>query len=363
MLDTITLVKIADIIVPPDRMRRLRPEVVNTIAESMNARGQLQPIIVRPCRDGFILVAGWHRLEAGRKLGWETIDTCVLDGTDVDEMQIIEIDENLMRAELSTIERALHLAERKELYEKLHPETKATKAGGPGRAKGRLVANIGDELAERFTKDVAKKTDRSERTLQREIARADIPGLRDAVGTSLDQGDELDRLAKLPEPEQRGLIERARAGEKVSARTRLKQVARQERERELGAKQCAFPDKKHGVIVGDPGWDDDVWSRETGMNKHAANHYTTEDLQTIKAWPVKDMAADDCVLFLWSTNQHMRQAMDVMEAWGFNYVSHYVWYKEKSPGMVFGTGRDTKFCSSARAGKSHARRRGRNGNR
>jgi N6-adenosine-specific RNA methylase IME4 len=39
------------------------------------------------------------------------------------------------------------------------------------------------------------------------------------------------------------------------------------------------------------------------------------------------IAADDCVLFLWSTNQHLDVAIDVLRAWGFEYVSHYIWRK------------------------------------
>jgi hypothetical protein len=42
--------------------------------------------------------------------------------------------------------------------------------------------------------------------------------LSDVVGTSLDQGDELDALAKLPEDEQRKLAERVKSGERVTAK-------------------------------------------------------------------------------------------------------------------------------------------------
>jgi N6-adenosine-specific RNA methylase IME4 len=65
------------------------------------------------------------------------------------------------------------------------------------------------------------------------------------------------------------------------------------------------------------------------MNRHAANHYPTNDIETIKSLPVQSIAAEDCVLFLWSTNQHLRIAMDVLEAWRFTYKSNYVWDKEE----------------------------------
>jgi hypothetical protein len=59
---------------------------------------------------------------------------------------------------------------------------------------------------------------------------------------------------------------------------------RAEREMELAAKQVALPDKKYGVIYADPEWRFEVYSRETGMNCTADNHYPTSpdgrDLQS-----------------------------------------------------------------------------------
>jgi hypothetical protein len=73
--------------------------------------------------------------------------------------------EYLIRAELSPAERTMHIGKRKKLYEKLHPETRATEVGGPGRAKTRR--QIGDDIAERFTKNTAKKRNRPERRRDR----------------------------------------------------------------------------------------------------------------------------------------------------------------------------------------------------
>jgi ParB-like chromosome segregation protein Spo0J len=203
----------ANIKVRADRFRKLRPQVVDDLAESIADRGLLQPIIVRPVEGGsFALVAGAHRLEAIKKLGRDSVRAVVLNGLDADAARLAEIDENLIRADLSPAERALHLHERKRLYEKLHPETKW---GGNQGASGRFQpSRQNGDTADRFTKDAADKTGKSERTLQREAMRAaKIPNLAEVVGTSLDSGDELDALAKLPEPTQRDLITRAKRGE------------------------------------------------------------------------------------------------------------------------------------------------------
>lgn len=71
-----------------------------------------------------------------------------------------------------------------------------------------------------FAAETAAITGESKSQINRHIARADALGddLDRLVGTSLDKGVELDALIKLPEPERKELIERAVAGEKVSAK-------------------------------------------------------------------------------------------------------------------------------------------------
>ena len=91
--------------------------------------GQLQPIIVRPRGDtGFWLVAGRHRLEAAKRLKWPMIRALVLENAD--EAELAEIDENLIRADLSPAERALHVSRRKDLYEKVAPSPSASRRPG-----------------------------------------------------------------------------------------------------------------------------------------------------------------------------------------------------------------------------------------
>lgn len=108
-----------------------------------------------------------------------------------------------------------------------------------------------------------------------------------------------------------------------------KKEQRATRERELAAKQQALPDKRYGVIYADPEWRFEVYSRETGMDRAADNHYPTSETDLICARPVKDIAAADCVLFLWATVPMLPDALRVMAAWGFEYKSHAVWIKDR----------------------------------
>jgi N6-adenosine-specific RNA methylase IME4 len=112
-----------------------------------------------------------------------------------------------------------------------------------------------------------------------------------------------------------------------------KKERRAHRERDLGAKQVALPTRKYGVIVADPEWRFEPWSRETGMDRAADNHYPTSSTEVIAARDVPSIAAEDCVLFLWGTVPMARHAFTVMEAWGFEYRSQVIWLKP-----VAGTG-------------------------
>jgi N6-adenosine-specific RNA methylase IME4 len=111
--------------------------------------------------------------------------------------------------------------------------------------------------------------------------------------------------------------------------TEVKQARRAEREQQLGERVRALPEKKYGVILADPEWRFEPWSRETGMDRAADNHYPTSCTEVIAARDVPSIAADDCVLFLWGTIPMLPHALLVMAAWGFDYVSNYAWGKDK----------------------------------
>lgn len=81
------------------------------------------------------------------------------------------------------------------------------------------------------------------------------------------------------------------------------------------------------AIVADPPWNFKVRSDK---GKDRAAPYDLMDLDAIKALPVRDVAARDCHLFLWTTGPHMPQALEVMKAWGFKYSGMgFTWIKLK----------------------------------
>jgi ParB family chromosome partitioning protein len=151
------------ITIPPGR-RALDPDAVERLKQSIVAVGLQHPITVAKRDDTYILVAGGHRDAAARQLGWERIPANVVD-LDPLQIELLEIDENLMRSELSTAQRDSAITRRKAIYEQLHPESKH---GNPGVS--RKVGDKGERsTTERFTKATADAMGVSESTIQNSV--------------------------------------------------------------------------------------------------------------------------------------------------------------------------------------------------
>ena len=189
---------------------------VDMLRASIEQVGLIQPIRVRPAgvivrglgEQGFQIVAGHHRVAAARALGWTEIDA-IVDTAEHLQAELMEIDENLCRAELTASQRAQAIRRRKQIWEALHPNSVQTL--DEKKDRGRPTE---------FATETAKVSGQSRSGIYQHLARADAIGddLERVTGTSLDKGVELDALAKLPETDRKDLIARAEAGEEVSAR-------------------------------------------------------------------------------------------------------------------------------------------------
>jgi ParB family chromosome partitioning protein len=209
MLAEITL----DRVEIPDGRRAIDPDAVARLKNSIAVVGLQHPITVAKRDGGYRLLAGAHRLTAFRELGMERISANVVELDDV-HAELVELDENLARNELSPAERSAAIARRKAIYERLHPETKHGAVG-----KGRKPPK-GSAKADRFSAATAAATGRSESGIQLDAHRGEVLGgetLAKIAGTSLDKGVELDALARLPADDRQVLVDRAAAGEVVTA--------------------------------------------------------------------------------------------------------------------------------------------------
>ena len=213
------------------RLRRLNPDHVKRLADSIAEIGLQSPISLRaiPCppdtawsHDGkhYHITAGEHRFEACCSLGWTEIPAIILDLSDLDR-ELWEIDENLMRAELTKIERAEHLRQRKILYELKHPETRQHVAGGRKRSAAANFAVA--EQAPSFVQDTAEKAGMCERAIRQSVHWADAitPAAKEAIRDMpaiADSGVELDALAAVEPKHQEAVVESVRTGKARNVR-------------------------------------------------------------------------------------------------------------------------------------------------
>ena len=113
--------------------------------------------------------------------------------------------------------------------------------------------------------------------------------------------------------------------------------------------------KKYSIIYADPPWDYKGQKQHAGKNKAdtggAATHYDTIKSSDLKKLPVVDVCANNALLFMWITNPHLDQGIELLKAWGFNYATvAFVWDKVRvNPG--FYTMSQCELCIVGKRGK------------
>ncbi len=161
-----------------------------------------------------------------------------------------------------------------------------------------------------------------------EELRLTVEARREKAAKLVEGGMSQRQAAKALGVSQRSVGRDVRQGASKGEANRLTKAERRAaREVELAAKQTALPTKRYGVIVADPEWRFEPYSRESGMDRAADNHYPTSATEIIVTRDVPSISANDCVLFLWATVPMLRDALRVMEAWEFEYKSHAIWDK------------------------------------
>lgn len=140
------------------------------------------------------------------------------------------------------------------------------------------------------------------------------------IGITLKESSQAQQIATLAMeiPE---LFERVRGG-KVSVTQ-----ARRETIRRKAKAAPPLPNAKYRVIYADP-----PWAYSNTMPEGTSqpdDHYPAKPLKDICVLPIKDLAEDNAVLFLWTTSPHLEESFQVVKAWGFSYKASFVWDKVK----------------------------------
>jgi N6-adenosine-specific RNA methylase IME4 len=109
--------------------------------------------------------------------------------------------------------------------------------------------------------------------------------------------------------------------------------------------------KRFGVILADPPWEYDCTDptcspggAKTGYSGGVSLYYDTMTAEQIAAMPVREIAEENSVLFLWATNPLLPEAFAVMKAWGYKYKTLLTWEKENGKGMGYWFRGVTEHC-------------------
>lgn len=115
---------------------------------------------------------------------------------------------------------------------------------------------------------------------------------------------------------------------------------------EIEGGEIAEPEGFYSVLVIDPPWP--YGTKYDSDGRRAANPYPEMSLDELQAMELP--AADDCVLWLWTTHKFMRHAFGLLDAWGFRDVAILTWVKDR---MGLGTWlrSQSEFCIMAVKGR------------
>jgi N6-adenosine-specific RNA methylase IME4 len=312
-------IDVSKIIVKDDR-RGINTGKVKELAESIKQIGLINPITITKNN---VLIAGLHRLEAHKLLQLVEIECSKIDLEGL-YAELIEIDENLIRNELHYIDRGNQLSRRKQIYEELFPKTiSVNKRGGPGRGNKTNADSAVVLEKSSFVEDASVKTGKSTRVIHEDlqISKDMLPEVKQIVkDKNINKADAL-KIARL-EPEQQKKIAQKFTNDNAKSLVDANRLIKKEEVHET-----PILNGKYRVICADPPWN--YGNKLVEGYGAAENHYPSMTIKELCELPVKELAEDNAVLFLWVTSPLLEECFEVIKAWGFKYKTSFVWDKIK----------------------------------
>jgi len=181
--------------------------------------------------------------------------------------------------------------------------------------------------------------------------RQTAPQLLDAVKAGkMDLGTAV-KASVLDDELRRLVLGQVSASEKpVDGKQAVRAALRAQATSRIESEPAPLPAGPFRVIVADPPW---AYEKRKDDGSHrAALTYPTMSTAEICAMPIRERAHEDCVLWLWTTNAFMRDAFQVLDAWGFAEKTILTWAKDR-----MGTGDwlrgKTEHCILAVRGAPH----------
>jgi ParB/RepB/Spo0J family partition protein len=252
------------------------------LKESINEVGLLQPIVVD---EENRLVAGFRRLEACKQLNWVNIP---IHRVQLKDLLKGEFHENAVRKDFT-------ISEVVAIKRVLKPELQKEHPWGGMRENKVQILHL--ESSGSKVRDVIGKF----------------------VGLSGWQVEKAEKIVKAAEdnPEQFGKLLQSIDAGKTSIDYGYQQIKKAEKHNN----PPPLPAGEFDVIYADPPWKYEY----SAIDGNAEVQYETLSIEELSK--LKVPSATNSILFLWATNPLLREALQVMKAWGFEYKTNMVWVK------------------------------------
>jgi N6-adenosine-specific RNA methylase IME4 len=280
----------------------MQEDQFEALVEDIRENGLRDPIVIYENK----ILDGRHRYRACQVLGRQPV-SFIYDG---DDPLGYVISHNLTRRHMDESQRSMVAARISNLKRGDNQYTVDTPIGGTSitQATAASKMSVGERSVQRARKVIDKGT--------QELAEAVDAG-KIAVSVAA-------KIAELDHERQQQIVADPRPEQAI------KKAARQDKEQALADKSIQQSleanTKLYGVIYADPPWRFETYS-ENGMDRSADNHYPTMSVFEMLSLDIP--AADNCAMFMWATVPMLPEALDLLDAWGFEYKSQLVWVKDR----------------------------------
>ena len=121
-----------------------------------------------------------------------------------------------------------------------------------------------------------------------------------------------------------------------------------------------FPKKKYNIIYADPPWkfsSPKFQDGNRGFGNRVEDRYKTLSIKEMCNLSINKITKEDCILFMWVIDSHLKESFEVIESWGFRFATiGFTWVKQYNTGSYcynFGTYtlKSTEICLIALKGK------------
>ena len=205
-------------------------------------------------------------------------------------------------------------------FKKLKDLAEAARSFAKANELGSEVEHFAQEIVRRAERGMgeclrdSEKAPKGTAALKSQAGTLDTPPTLADLSITKNESSRAQKVAAVPED----VFEEYIATAKTPSRAKLLRLAYKANP----PKPIALPEGTFDLILADPPWD----NMNTVESRDVVNHYPTMTLKEIEEMSLPKTAKDS-VLFLWATAPCLPEALDVMQAWGYEYRTHAVWDK------------------------------------